>query len=68
MQIHGSPISYRYIDSSITVPLQMRVFYLIFSAALRNICSGISWQRLAGTVFMIARHNHAILSWVLLLV
>merc|ERR1712182_93500 len=32
VQIHSSPILYRYIDWSITVPLQMIEFYLILSA------------------------------------
>merc|ERR1719473_2361756 len=32
IQIHSSPILYRYIDRSITVPLQMIEFYLILAA------------------------------------
>merc|ERR1719235_1149670 len=32
VQIHSSPILYRYIDWSITVPLQMIEFYLILKA------------------------------------
>merc|ERR1711959_425617 len=35
--MHGSPILYRYIDWSITVPLQMIEFYLILSAVKPDI-------------------------------
>merc|ERR1719343_1491295 len=37
VQVGTSPILYRYIDWSITVPLQMIEFYLILSAVQRNI-------------------------------
>merc|ERR1712028_3905 len=50
VQIHSSPILYRYIDWSITVPLQMIEFYLILSAVQPNISSGIT-RLLFGTVF-----------------
>merc|ERR1712005_50871 len=44
VQIGTSPILYRYIDWSITVPLQMIEFYLILSAVksdLSQACSGV---------------------------
>merc|ERR1711907_497511 len=54
VQIHGSPIVYRYIDWSITVPLQMVEFYLILSAVQPNIGVGMFWRLLLGTVAMLA--------------
>jgi len=54
VQIGSSPIVYRYIDWSITVPLQMVEFYLILSAVQPNIGSGMFWRLLIGTVFMLA--------------
>merc|ERR1712007_100448 len=54
VQIGSSPIVYRYIDWSITVPLQMVEFYLIFSAVQPNIGGGMFWRLLIGTVFMLA--------------
>jgi len=48
----SSPIVYRYIDWTITVPLQMIEFYLI----LRSVgpaSIGIFWRLLVGTVFML---------------
>jgi len=54
VQIHSSPILYRYIDWSITVPLQMIEFYLILSAVQPNISSGMFWRLLLGTVAMLA--------------
>jgi len=53
VQIHGSPILYRYIDWSITVPLQMIEFYLILSA-VQPIGVGVFFKLLLGTVFMLA--------------
>merc|ERR1712124_116836 len=50
----GSPILYRYIDWSITVPLQMIEFYLILSAVQPHISAGIFWRLLIGTVVMLA--------------
>merc|ERR1712029_515330 len=44
VQIHESPIVYRYIDWSITVPLQMVEFYLILSAVQRNISGMMFWR------------------------
>merc|ERR1719510_2949393 len=52
--IHDSPILYRYIDWSITVPLQMIEFYLILSAVHKNINVAIFWRLLVGTVVMLA--------------
>jgi len=52
--IHSSPILYRYIDWSITVPLQMIEFYLILSAVQPTISGGMFWRLLLGTVIMLA--------------
>merc|ERR1719384_3010071 len=49
-----SPILYRYIDWSITVPLQMIEFYLILSAVQKNISGAMFWRLLLGTVVMLA--------------
>jgi len=49
-----SPILYRYIDWSITVPLQMIEFYLIISAVEPKINSMMFWKLLVGTVMMLA--------------
>jgi len=49
-----SPIVYRYIDWSITVPLQMIEFYLILSAVNPNISGGMFWRLMLGTVAMLA--------------
>merc|ERR1712151_768839 len=54
VQIGSSPIVYRYIDWSITVPLQMVEFYLILSAVQPNIGAGMFWRLLIGTIFMLA--------------
>jgi len=52
--LHSSPILYRYIDWSITVPLQMIEFYLILSAVQPTISSAMFWRLLLGTVVMLA--------------
>merc|ERR1712205_122273 len=52
--LHSSPILYRYIDWSITVPLQMIEFYLILSAVQPNISLMMFWRLLIGTVVMLA--------------
>jgi len=52
--IHTSPILYRYIDWSITVPLQMIEFNLILVAVQPNIDAGMFWRLLGGTVVMLA--------------
>merc|ERR1712227_10228 len=51
--IHTSPILYRYIDWTITVPLQMIEFYLILSAVSNKITQGSFWKLLIGTVVML---------------
>jgi len=53
VQIHSSPIVYRYIDWSITVPLQMVEFYLILSAVRPTIGKGMFFRLLIGTVAML---------------
>jgi len=52
--IHESPIVYRYIDWSLTVPLQMVEFFLILQAVKPTIDGGIFWRLLMGTVVMLA--------------
>jgi len=54
VQVHKSPIVYRYIDWSITVPLQMIEFNLILKAAGKPVTSGMFWRLLVGTVAMLA--------------
>merc|ERR1712196_272286 len=51
--IHGSPILYRYIDWSITVPLQMIEFNLILKAVQPDVSSGMFFRLLLGTVLML---------------
>merc|ERR1712241_1371171 len=53
VQIHASPIVYRYIDWTITVPLQMVEFYLILSAVNPDITAGMFWRLLLGTIAML---------------
>merc|ERR1719361_875050 len=52
--IHGSPILYRYIDWSITVPLQMIEFNLILKAIQPELDPQMFWRLLIGTVVMLA--------------
>merc|ERR1711862_821888 len=52
--IGTSPILYRYIDWSITVPLQMIEFYLILSAVNPSISGMMFWRLLIGTILMLA--------------
>jgi bacteriorhodopsin len=54
VQIGSSPTVYRYIDWSITVPLQMIEFYFILSAVQPNLGAGMFWRLLIGTVIMLA--------------
>jgi len=54
VQVHQSPIVYRYIDWSITVPLQMIEFNLILSAAGKPTTAAGFWKLLIGTVVMLA--------------
>merc|ERR1712060_947245 len=53
VQVHKSPIVYRYVDWSITVPLQMIEFNLILKAAGKDTSSGMFWRLLGGTVMML---------------
>jgi len=53
VQVHQSPVVYRYVDWSITVPLQMIEFNLILQAAGRQTSSGMFWRLLVGTVMML---------------
>merc|ERR1712018_265902 len=66
--VGGSPILYRYIDWSITVPLQMIEFYLILSAVQKNISGGMFWRLLVGTIIMLAAgycgEAHFVNAWV----
>jgi len=54
VSVHKSPIVYRYIDWSITVPLQMIEFNLILKAAKAPIGPQGFWRLLVGTVLMLA--------------
>jgi len=53
VQVHKSPIVYRYVDWSITVPLQMIEFNLILKAAGKSTSAGMFWKLLGGTVMML---------------
>merc|ERR1712066_693766 len=53
VQVHKSPIVYRYVDWSITVPLQMIEFNLILKAAGKKVSSEMFWKLLLGTVVML---------------
>jgi len=53
VQVHKSPIVYRYVDWSITVPLQMIEFNLILKAAGKDTSSDMFWKLLLGTVMML---------------
>merc|ERR1712118_512263 len=54
VQVHSSPIVYRYVDWSITVPLQMIEFNLILQAAGKDTSAAMFWKLLGGTVMMLA--------------
>merc|ERR1712190_258845 len=54
VSVGKSPIVYRYIDWSITVPLQMIEFNLILQASKAPIGPGGFWRLLVGTVAMLA--------------
>merc|ERR1719420_1335567 len=54
VQVHQSPIVYRYVDWSITVPLQMIEFNLILKAAGKPTTSAMFWKLLGGTVMMLS--------------
>merc|ERR1719411_968518 len=53
VQIGTSPILYRYIDWTITVPLQMVEFFLILSAVNKDISGMMFWRLLIGTILML---------------
>merc|ERR1711903_207001 len=53
VQVHSSPIVYRYVDWSITVPLQMIEFNLILKAAGKQTSAAMFWKLLLGTVVML---------------
>jgi len=52
--IGTSPILYRYIDWSITVPLQMVEFYFILTAVKSDLGAGMFFRLFMGTVAMLA--------------
>jgi len=51
---HSSPIVYRYVDWSITVPLQMVEFNLIIKAAGKPTTAAGFWKLMIGTIMMLA--------------
>merc|ERR1712003_92296 len=53
VQVHKSPVVYRYVDWNITVPLQMIEFQIILSAINPNVGGGMFWRLLIGTVVML---------------
>jgi len=53
VMVHNSPIVYRYVDWSITVPLQMIEFNLILKAAGKPTSAAMFWKLLVGTVVML---------------
>jgi len=53
VQVQKSPIVYRYVDWTITVPLQMIEFNLILQAAGKNPSSAMFWKLLIGTIIML---------------
>jgi bacteriorhodopsin len=52
--IKQTPIVYRYIDWSLTVPLQMIEFYCILKAVKPDLSQMIFWKLLLGTIVMLA--------------
>jgi len=63
----NQPNPYRYIDWSITVPLQMVEFYFILSAVNDKIGSGMFFRLFCGTVMMLAfgyaGESHFLMAW-----
>merc|ERR1712070_128000 len=53
VQVHSSPIVYRYVDWTITVPLQMIEFNLILKAAGKEVSPAMFWKLLLGTIVML---------------
>merc|ERR1740123_2224733 len=66
VQVHKSPIVYRYVDWSITVPLQMIEFNLILKAAGKPVTSGMFWRLLIGTIMMLG-FGFAVAGWAYIL-
>jgi len=68
VQVHESPIVYRYVDWTITVPLQMIEFNLILKAAGKPVTAGMFWRLLLGTVAMLgfgyAGETGALEAWI----
>merc|ERR1712060_580471 len=62
--VGSSPIVYRYIDWTLTVPLQMVEFFLILSAVDPNISGGMFWRLLIGTVVMLSFGYMGEESWI----
>merc|ERR1712178_514893 len=54
VQVGKTPVVYRYIDWSITVPLQMIEFNLILRAANKPTSAASFWKLLLGTVIMLS--------------
>merc|ERR1719262_1421110 len=54
VQVHKSPIVYRYVDWTITVPLQMIEFNLILKASGKNTSPAMFLRLLIGTIVMLA--------------
>ena len=52
--MHKSPIVYRHIDGSITVPLWMIEFNLIWKTAKKEPSAGMFWKLLVGTAIVLA--------------
>merc|ERR1712032_1430923 len=48
VKIHGSPVLYRYIDWTITVPLQMIEFFLILKAVNPSTSTGMFFRLFLG--------------------
>merc|ERR1712224_257914 len=53
VQLQASPIVYRYIDWTLTVPLQMIEFFLILQAVKPDLGAGMFFRLLIGTVLML---------------
>ena len=53
MQVYESPIVYRHVDWSITVPLQMIEFNVTSKAAEKPVSDGMLWRLPIGTIMML---------------
>ena len=67
VQVHSSPIVYRYVDWSITVPLQMIEFNLILKAAGKPVGSGVFWSSSLAFVYKLMfgymGQTHSLPAW-----